>query len=268
VTGASSGIGAAIVNKLASQNINVVLVALDDNFLNEFYPDVCARFPQIEFRRVGVDLSRGDYMTPIIQATADLEISLVFNNAGYVLTGFFADLPLERNLCNAECNAMAALKITHHFLNLLLSRKSGGLIAFTSSSSFFLPNPLSALYAATKAFMTNFAASLASEVKAAGVDVCVIHPSPVETGFFNNANGMQALLSFKRFAVSPDLVAETLFASVGRCVVRDQGLVSILFRLLMKAIDFNILADWMPMLAHLMPDYQTFLAKRKLDKSK
>ena len=80
------------------------------------------------------------------------------------------------------------MKITHHFLNRLLDKKQRGYIAFTSSSAGFVPNPLSAMYASTKAFMTMFATSLAAEVKSLGVDVCVVHPSPMATNFFDAAS--------------------------------------------------------------------------------
>lgn len=44
-----------------------------------------------------------------------------------------------------------------------------------------LPAPFSVLYAATKSFISAFGASLAGEVKPHGIDVCVVHPSPVAT---------------------------------------------------------------------------------------
>lgn len=50
-----------------------------------------------------------------------------------ITTGFFANLPLARVLANYECNATAAVKITHHFANRMIDEKLSGLIAFTSS---------------------------------------------------------------------------------------------------------------------------------------
>ena len=65
-----------------------------------------------------------------------------------------------------------------------------GLIAYTSSSASFVPNPLSSLYASTKSFMTLFATSVAGEVHSMGIDVVVVHPSPMDTNFFNEAGSM------------------------------------------------------------------------------
>lgn len=41
------------------------------------------------------------------------------------------------------------------------------------------------LYAATKAFISSFGASLAAEVRELGIDVLVFHPSPVATRFYD-----------------------------------------------------------------------------------
>jgi hypothetical protein len=46
----------------------------------------------------------------------------------------------------------------------------------------------------------------AAEVKALGIDVVVVHPSPMATNFFQNSGGLQALESFKRFAVGPEVI--------------------------------------------------------------
>lgn len=64
VTGGSSGIGKAIAEKLAKQKINVVIVSLDDDLLKNTTTELKERFPDVEFRAIGVDLSgsTGDYL--------------------------------------------------------------------------------------------------------------------------------------------------------------------------------------------------------------
>ncbi len=118
-----------------SQKINVVLVALDDRLLHDFHAELVTAHPGLTFRKVGVDLSRGDYVSPIAEATKDVDVQLVFNNAGFITAGLFADISYERNLGNYECNATSAVKITHVFLRRMLDRNLRGLIAFTSSSA-------------------------------------------------------------------------------------------------------------------------------------
>ena len=78
-----------MVEKLAKQKINVVIAALDDDVLNKTFKEVQARFPDVEFRKVGVNLGgpEAGYMPAIISATKDIHVQLVFNNAGFITTG-------------------------------------------------------------------------------------------------------------------------------------------------------------------------------------
>lgn len=64
---------------------------------------------------------------------------------------------------------------------LQLAKKLRGCIVLTSSAAAAIVSPMTVMYAATKSFLSSFGASLAVEVKHAGVDVLVFHPSPVNT---------------------------------------------------------------------------------------
>ena len=86
-----------------------------------------------------------------------------------------------------------------------------------------MPNPLSAMYASTKAFLTMFASSVAAEVRSLGIDVVVVHPSPVASNFFDKGSSLGALMAFKRFAAGPEGIANVLFQNAGRFVIRDEG---------------------------------------------
>jgi hypothetical protein len=103
-------------------------------------------------------------MEQITSATNDILISIILNNAGYITTGMFADVPLPALMANYECNATCAVRITHHFLNRLLDAGRRGLIGFTSSPAGCMPSPFAAIYGCTKALLTEFAASIAPEV--------------------------------------------------------------------------------------------------------
>lgn len=149
VTGGSSGIGAALVRKLASQKLNVVVVALDDRLMAEFKKTIVAEFPEQSFRFVGCDLSSpiGDgYLKAIQEATRDIDVQILCNNAGFITTGCFADTPAARSMANYHTNVTAPLILTHHFLNRMLNKGLRGLVTFTSSSAGFIPNPMGALY--------------------------------------------------------------------------------------------------------------------------
>jgi len=264
VTGASSGIGRAISEKLAKQGINIVLVALDDPLLADVHKTLTAQYPNLEFRAVGVDLSKDTYMETIKEATQGLDISLLFNNAGFVTIGFFSDLSLQRQMGNIECNMLSGVKLTHHFLNQMIAKKLKGAIVFTSSPAGQMVTPFSVVYGATKSFVTAFATNLAPEIYWQGIDVQVLHPSPVDTNFYkgDTAHKSQNLVLFWKTAVSPQIIADTMFATVGRFgVVREQGYF-VLLKVLMHLIDSHFLAWLATYGAILAPEYKILMAER------
>lgn len=267
VTGGSSGIGKAIAEKLAEQGVNVVLVALDDNTLEETFKVLQERYPAVQFRKVGVNLTAKDYgyMPDIVAATSDITINLLFNNAGYITTGLFADTDLERLRSNLECNAGCAVPITHHFLRQMLSRKEKGLITFTSSASTYLPGPTATMYSPSKAFLTNFATTIAAENHDVGIDVVVIHPSPVNTNFYKHEGpSLDSLKTAQKAAASPMNIANQIFAAAGRLTVWDQGATCAVFRLVNKVLDFQVFTEIITRFAFLNSDHRKLAAASKL----
>lgn len=256
VTGSSSGIGKAIARKLAGQGLNVVLVALGDDLLDQTHSELKEQYPNVTFKRVGVNLGRPGYLAEIAKQTKGIDVQVVFCNAGYVLTGFFESVALDKHLENLECNATSAVQITHHFLQNLLEKGLKGCFVYTSSAAAAIPSPFSALYASTKSFISSFGASLAPEVKPYGIDVLVFHPSPVASRFYDKAHKLDVLEFFRRMAVSPDDLPDTVFASIGRLVWRDIGATALGFRLLMKVVDYNLMAAATAAFGHVMPDFR------------
>ena len=89
VTGSSSGSGKSLASRLASQGLNIVMVALNDRLLDDAVSELKTTFKSGQFIKVGVDLGVPGYLDIIAEATKDLDVQIVFNNAGFMLTGFF-----------------------------------------------------------------------------------------------------------------------------------------------------------------------------------
>jgi len=249
------------VERLARQGINVIVAAFPDKMLDTSVAEYQKLFPQVKFRKVAVNLAKDGYMEEIASASKDVNVNIVVNNAGYIKTGFFAEVPVEQQLANHNCNATSAMMITHHFVKEMRVKGLKGCVTFTSSPAGFMPCPFSVMYGATKSYLTNFAQSLAPEIHPDGIDVCVVHPSPVASRFYEGTHKIGALLFFKSTATGPETIADALLSSIGRVVTVDQGYYPVCVKALLRVCDVNFLADVITSLAGHLPDFKLMKAK-------
>ena len=171
-------------------------------------------------------------------------------------SGFFAETPMAAQLDNLACNATASVALAHHFVRRLRTSKLRGCVAFTSSPANIIPSPFSVMYGATKSLLTHFASSLACEVGPDGIDVSVIHPSPVATRFYTGTHALPTLLLFKSTATGPDGVADSLLRGIGRSVIVDQGYYPLALRLLLRVVEPVFLTEVLAVIAGSVGDYK------------
>lgn len=269
VTGGSSGIGLAIAERLAEQGVSVVIVAVGDAVLEKAVTSLAQRFPLVGIRACPVNLAAPveTYMGGVTSATADIPVGLVFCNAGFMIPGLVLGTRIEAHQSQVQCNVVASLSVAHHFADKMMADGRPGLIAFTSSASAFFPGPTAATYAASKAFVTSFATSLAAEMRGTGVDVVVTHPSPIRSSFWANcdadAQNLQSLSLVQRLAAPPSAVVDRLFACAGRCVFADQGFLTFGFRLAHRVLDAALLAELMALASRATPDMRSLWRKHR-----
>jgi len=258
VTGAGSGIGKALCFKLASQGLNVVLVSLDDDYLKDTTMELQKEYPELTFKTVGVTFSPGqNYMEKIVDATKDIDVQLIFNNAGFIVTGFTDQTVLGKLLANIECNSTASVCVTHYFISKLVLKKQKGCIVFTSSVAGFIPTPFAAMYASTKAFISQFACSLNIEVKSLGIDVCAVHPSPVASNFYDKVDHKIELMeAAQKSAVPPQELPNAIFRSIGVCALHDIGSLAWSTRMGTFFIPYNLFTGIFAVAAPFLPDYK------------
>lgn len=156
--------------------------------------------------------------------------------------GYFDELDVNGHIANIECNALAAIRISHLFYDRMVNEKRKGCLAYTSSAAWFIPAPYAIMYSASKAMLSNFATSLSIEARNHDVDVTVVHPSYTHTGLYEGQPKLDVLKVLSRFGWTSDDVADVLIASIGRVIVRDAGVYSIFTNLLGRFVDANSLA--------------------------
>jgi hypothetical protein len=95
------------------------------------------------------------------------------------------------------------------------------------------------------------------QVRSQGIDITVFHPSPVASNFASSADHqIDALDLFNKLAVPPEALPDAMFGAMGRCIHCDFGGVALIFRLVSKLVDYNLLAWATAAMAHTMPDFK------------
>jgi len=219
VTGASSGIGAALAHVFSAHGHEVVLVARREQALNAVAESIAAKGrPRPTVLRL--DVARVDAARDIAEALARraLEPEIVVNNAGFGLLGPADKLDRAAQLAMIDVNVRALTELSLAFVESLERRKGG--ILNVASTAAFLPCPGMAVYYASKAYVVSFSQALHQELKPRGVRVTALCPGPVPTEF--QARAGMARDFFPAFLVrSAEAVAEDAYRGLkqGRALV-------------------------------------------------
>lgn len=105
--------------------------------------------------------------------------------------------------------------------------------------------------------------SLAVEVRSKGIDVLAVHPSPVNSNFYNNLDHKIDLLDkAKKSAVAPNTLPNEIFKSIGRVVWRDIGAMAMGVRVGTQVLSYNLLGTMFSFAAPFLPDYKKNDRKR------
>ena len=183
VTGASSGMGAEFARQLAYKQFNVALVARREDRLQRIAREL-QQNASIDTRVISANLSRGDFLRKVTEATEGLEINLLINNAGFAVTGELLANDLNAELGMLDVNCRAPLLLTHHYGKLMKQRGRGGII-FLASTVAYAGIPAWSHYAATKGYNLLLAEGLAEELRSDGVDVLAVCPGFTRTEFMD-----------------------------------------------------------------------------------
>jgi short-subunit dehydrogenase len=186
VTGASSGIGAALARVFAEHGHEVALVARREPQLAAIADAIAvagAKKPHV----IAIDLARSDSPARIAHEllARGLEPAIVVNNAGFGLFGPAAELDRAQQLEMIDVNVRTLTDLSLRWIESLIRHKGG--ILNVASLAGFLPGPGMAVYYATKAYVLSFTESLHRELKPRGVRVTALCPGPVRTEFQRRA---------------------------------------------------------------------------------
>ena len=181
VTGASTGIGRAMVDTFAANGIRVFAAVRDLSAVDE-HPLVTPVRLDVTSSKEALDAA------DLVAETLGTETKLrgIVNNAGVAVAGPLEFIDLDEFRRQLEVNVIGQLAVTQAFLPLL--REHGkGRIVFTSSVAGRFAAPLVGPYAASKHALNGMAESLRRELKPWGIGVSVLAPATVSTPIWDKA---------------------------------------------------------------------------------
>lgn len=182
VTGASSGLGRGIAQRLAERGMSLVLTGRNLVRLQDTVHQIRRTLPDARVEIVPADLSTASGVSRLLEHVGDREVEVLVNNAGFGSYGAFADADAEREAAEIGVDVGAVVALSRAFLPGMVARGSGGILNVASTIA-FQPAPFQAVYGASKAFVLSFSQALWFEARAAGVAVTALCPGPTRTGF-------------------------------------------------------------------------------------
>lgn len=186
VTGASSGIGAAVSSLLAQRGARVVGTGRDASALAQVVVAGRGLFEATVAR----DLIEPGAPTDVVeQAAATLDgLDVVVSNAGAGWLGFFEQMPPAEIDALLDINLRAPMHLAHAASPYLRKSVTGGQLVLVGSIAGLVGVAEEVAYSTAKAGLQGLADSLRAEWASDQVTVTLVSPGPVDTPFYLRRN--------------------------------------------------------------------------------
>lgn len=182
VTGASSGIGAAIAREYARRGIPLVLTARRIDRLEALAAQLRAQVP---CEVVAADLADPEAPRVLSETLTQRGLTLgrLVNNAGYGVAGNYLSSSWDAHARFLQVMVVATSELTWRFLPQIRASGQGRILNVASFAGLAPGANGQTLYAGAKSFMIKFSESLALENARFGVNVCAVCPGFTHSEF-------------------------------------------------------------------------------------
>ncbi len=183
ITGASSGIGAALAERLASQGAVVGICARREDRLGEVLERCRVHSP--ESRMWVCDLADPAAVDSLaVRALDELGgVDVLVNNAGIPRRKHIRELDAATVDAVTRINYSSPVQLTLALLPQMLARGSGRIVNVSSVAA-TLSSPGEAAYDASKAALSVFSEAMALDLWDTGIKVLIVYPGVVDTELF------------------------------------------------------------------------------------
>jgi short-subunit dehydrogenase len=186
VTGASSGIGAAIARELAALGVDLVLTARRREALDV----AAAACKGVKVEIVTADLGKPDAARALwADACAGGPIDILINNAGFGYFRRFDEVDWARDAELIQLNMTSLVALARCFVDARKASTAPAYMVNIASTGAYQSVPNMALYAASKAFVRNLSEGLHDEHRDTPLSVTCICPGGTETAFHAASGG-------------------------------------------------------------------------------
>jgi short-subunit dehydrogenase len=220
ITGASSGIGAALAEHFASNGYDLVITARRGQALEQVRDRIGST---VDIDIIICDLASSEGPADLVSAieNKDIQIDILVNNAGIATSGKFEAFSQDQvdNLLSLNISALTYL--TRHYLTSMLQRGSGRILNVASVAA-FQPVPSMGIYAASKAFVLSLTESLSEELRGTGVSVTALCPGLTNTEMIDSLQA-QEVPPFMMSSAA-DVAKEGFDATMAKEVIRIPGM--------------------------------------------
>lgn len=187
VTGASRGLGLALVKQLLSAGYKVAATTRNRaHLIDELGPERANFFP------VEMDLKNEKSVQAAVSATLSHfgALDVVVNNAGFGQTGTLEELSDNEARRNFDVNVFGMLNVIRAVMPHLRARHAGHIINISSMAGIQGDIPGWGVYCAAKFAVAGMTEALAAEVRDFGINVSLVYPGHMRTGFLADGSVM------------------------------------------------------------------------------
>ncbi len=223
ITGASTGIGAALAMEFAQNDFDLIITARRESALNAVRQSILDEVgSEIDVTVQSADLMAPDGASELIARVSEsgLDIDILVNNAGVAVSGEFTEID-EAEIENLlMLNIVSLTRLTRHFI-APMRRRGNGRILNVASVAAFQPIPSMAVYAASKSYVLSLSESLSEELRGSGVSVTALCPGLTKTEMVTAQKG-DSVPDFLMSSVQ-DVARDGFAAVMAREVIRIPG---------------------------------------------
>ena len=236
VTGASSGLGAALARRLHRAGYALILTGRREAALEDVRRTLADNPPRsdesayggegprratppsprilvADLRTEGGRRALGDLLDLLAETAA--VPALLVNCAGVGDFGPFIQASPDRAMAQIETNVFATTMVTRDIAERMV-RSGAGVICTIASVAGFFPGPLMAVYYATKAYQVSLSQALDAELKPRGVRSVVVCPGPFRSPFHDTAGIDSRELYRKLLLPDADDIARFTLRAINR----------------------------------------------------